>query len=29
MKCFALTLCLQDDPEKIETYKEYHRHVWP
>jgi L-rhamnose mutarotase len=29
MKYFALTLCLQDDPKKIEMYKEYHRRVWP
>src|SRR4051794_3169614 len=29
MKVYGLTLCLQDDPAKIETYKEYHRAVWP
>lgn len=29
MKHFASTLCLQDDPQKIEMYKEYHRNVWP
>lgn len=29
MKHFASTLCLQDDPQKIEMYKEYHRKVWP
>lgn len=29
MKSYGLTLCLQDDPQKIETYKEYHRAVWP
>jgi len=29
MKHYALTLCLQDDPSKIEAYKEYHRAVWP
>lgn len=29
MRVFGLTLCLQDDPAKIETYKEYHRAVWP
>jgi L-rhamnose mutarotase len=28
MQSFGLTLCLQDDGEKIETYKEYHRAVW-
>ncbi len=29
MKAFGLTLCLQDDPAKITSYKEYHRAVWP
>ncbi len=29
MKAYGLTLCLQDDPAKIATYKEYHRVVWP
>ena len=29
MKTFGLTLLLQDDPAKIESYKEYHRAVWP
>ena len=29
MKAFGLTLNLKDDPEGIETYKEYHRNVWP
>lgn len=29
MKSYALTLCLQDDPRKIDAYKEYHRNVWP
>lgn len=29
MKSFALTLCLQDDPRKIETYKRFHQNVWP
>ncbi len=29
MQEFALTINLVDDPEKIEQYKEYHRHVWP
>jgi L-rhamnose mutarotase len=29
MQSYGLTLCLQDDPQKIETYKEYHRAVWP
>jgi L-rhamnose mutarotase len=29
MKCYARTLCLRDDPELVEKYKEYHRRVWP
>lgn len=29
MKCYGLTLCLQDDPAKIALYKEHHRNVWP
>ena len=29
MKHFGMTLNLKDDPEDIETYKEYHRNVWP
>ncbi|HYU17354.1 MAG TPA: L-rhamnose mutarotase [Chloroflexota bacterium] len=29
MKSYGLTLCLQDDPEKIERYVAYHRAVWP
>ena len=29
MKCFGLTLCLQDDPAKIALYKEHHQKVWP
>ena len=29
MKYYASTLCLRDDPQKIETYKTYHRAVWP
>ena len=29
MQYYGLTLCLKDDPETIEQYKEYHRHVWP
>jgi L-rhamnose mutarotase len=29
MKSYGLTLCLQDDPEKIEAYKRYHQAVWP
>ena len=29
MKTYGLTLCLRDDPEKIETYKRYHQNVWP
>lgn len=29
MKAYGLTLCLQDDPEKIASYVAYHRAVWP
>ena len=29
MKCFGLTLCLQNDPAKIALYKEHHQKVWP
>jgi len=29
MKCFGLTLCLQDDPAKIASYKDHHQKVWP
>ena len=29
MKVLARTLCLRDDPAKIELYKEYHRNTWP
>ena len=29
MRPFAMTLNLKDDPQTIETYKEYHRKVWP
>ena len=29
MKYYGLTLCLRDNSETIEQYKEYHRHVWP
>ena len=29
MKTYGLTLCLQDDPEKIAAYTEHHRAVWP
>jgi L-rhamnose mutarotase len=29
MKSHGLTICLQDDPEKIQAYKDYHRAVWP
>ena len=29
MKSYGLTLCLQDDPRKIEEYKAHHRAVWP
>jgi L-rhamnose mutarotase len=26
---FGMSLNLKDDPQVIEKYKEYHRHVWP
>jgi hypothetical protein len=29
MKYYGLTINLKDDPKVIETYKEYHRHLWP
>jgi L-rhamnose mutarotase len=29
MKVFGLTLCLQDDPDKIAAYREHHQAVWP
>ena len=29
MKSFGLTLCLQDDPEKIAAYRRFHQAVWP
>ena len=29
MKVFGLTLCLQDDPDKIAAYKAHHQAVWP
>lgn len=29
MKSYGLTLCLRNDPKKIEEYVEYHRNVWP
>ena len=29
MQYFGLTLCLQDDPQKIEEYKRQHQAVWP
>jgi L-rhamnose mutarotase len=29
MKCYGRTLMLRDDPQLIETYKAYHRDVWP
>ena len=29
MKCFGLTLCLQNDSAKIALYKEHHQKVWP
>lgn len=29
MKRYCLALDLQNDPEKIKEYEEYHRQVWP
>lgn len=29
MKAYGLTLNLREDPQAIETYKQYHRQVWP
>jgi hypothetical protein len=29
MKHYGLTINLKDDPKVIETYKEYHCHLWP
>ena len=29
MKIFGLTLCLQDDPDKIAAYRQHHQAVWP
>ena len=29
MKCYGLTINLEDDAEVIAQYKEYHRQVWP
>ena len=29
MKSYGLTLCLQDDPQKIAEYKAQHQAVWP
>ena len=29
MKTYGLTLLLQDDPQKIESYKKHHQAVWP
>lgn len=29
MKCYGLTIELQDDPQKIAKYREYHRNPWP
>lgn len=29
MKTYAQTLCLQDDPDKVRKYVEYHQKVWP
>jgi L-rhamnose mutarotase len=29
VKTFGLTLCLQDDANKIAEYRRYHRAVWP
>jgi L-rhamnose mutarotase len=28
VKTFGLTLCLRNDPAKIESYKEHHQRVW-
>ena len=29
MRVLGLTLCLQDDPEKIAAYRRHHQAVWP
>jgi L-rhamnose mutarotase len=29
VKSFGLTLCLQDDMDKIASYRRYHQAVWP
>ncbi len=29
MKTFGLALCLRNDPDKIQAYKEHHQRVWP
>jgi L-rhamnose mutarotase len=29
VKSFGLTLCLQDDPEKMAAYRRFHQAVWP
>ena len=29
MKTYGLTLCLRNDPAKIESYKAHHLKVWP
>ena len=29
MKQFGLTLCLQNDADKIASYRQYHQAVWP
>jgi L-rhamnose mutarotase len=29
VKTFGLTLCLQDDAEKIAAYRRFHQSVWP
>src|SRR5690348_11185693 len=29
MRAFGLTLCLQNDPDKITEYRAYHQSVWP
>ena len=29
MKQYGLTICLQDDPEKIAAYRRFHQSVWP
>jgi len=29
VKVLGLTLCLQDDPQKIAAYRQHHQAVWP